>query len=161
MTERRIEDDLLEALEGKNGFGGDVAEIYVYRLKPLDGGSTSALLYTICRHFERDHKAKIQIQLGKDEFRDLGDWLVNALNDHRWHVRVQKVEEEPEENLPRVTVHDLLTLADHIDLLQTRAGSNMQGHDGVCDHLSEMRDRLVIAVGKLTLIEAQQTKAKK
>lgn len=96
--------DLEAAYYGKNGFGGDTAEIYLYRFltgasRPLEDVNASNLqgelareTYTIANqamcalftHFaETHHEVRIEV-----DGRELGPWLGETLNTHRVHVKV-------------------------------------------------------------------------
>jgi hypothetical protein len=98
--------DLERALEGKNGYGGDVAEIYAYRLVPprfqhrstVDAAEELAPLVgrnmtRLLRRFVELHEgAEIGIEDGPREFRAIDlraeDFPPFA---HRVHVRVTRV----------------------------------------------------------------------
>lgn len=98
--------DLEAAYYGKNGFGGDTAEIYIYRAMPYDPTVASlagvlheserarsiagesydkanASLHTLFVHFAASREARIEV-----EGRELGDWLRTARYDHRIRVKV-------------------------------------------------------------------------
>jgi hypothetical protein len=98
--------DLEAAYYGKNGFGGDTAEIYIYRAMPYDpsvariehastvdimdgdgAGSTydraNESLHALFAHFSKTHEARIEV-----EGRELGEWLKTARYLHRIHVKV-------------------------------------------------------------------------
>lgn len=97
--------DLCAAYHGK-GWGGDTAEVYLYRLMPNDpsanlaraqgpkGGMSDAALHAQVRHaneslyelldyFAEERNCRIEIN-----GRDLGRWLMQAAFDHRVHVKV-------------------------------------------------------------------------
>ena len=97
--------DLSDAFYGKNGFGGDTAEIYLYRLMPsgpaaaaaslgepgLHGDiareafdEANATLFSILAYFQKERDARIEV-----EGRKLGPWLSSARFNHRVHVRVR------------------------------------------------------------------------
>lgn len=102
--------DLEAALYGKNGYGGDTAEIYIYRLLPYVAGerhstvsleelirsgtiigngvrddyaNANASLHNLLVHFAATHDVRIEVD-GKE----LGPWLKTALYTHRVHVKV-------------------------------------------------------------------------
>jgi hypothetical protein len=99
--------DLCAAYHGKNGYGGNVAEIYIYRLMADDpsacgdvyGGRKSSIgqraeaervtranasLFALLSHFEERHEgAAITVNT-----RTLGPWILNAGFDHRVHVKI-------------------------------------------------------------------------
>ncbi len=98
--------DLEAAYYGKNSFGGDTAEIYIYEAMPYDPTVASlvgvlheserarsiagesydqanASLCSLFTHFSRTHEARIEV-----EDRELGDWLRTARYMHRVHVKV-------------------------------------------------------------------------
>lgn len=90
--------DLESAYHGKNDFGGDVVEIYFYRLQPFDvlnpvpGGSTAdryaarAALISICRLFSEMRKAIVTI----DGFQ-VFNVSTDDLGPQRAHVRVERI----------------------------------------------------------------------
>lgn len=105
--------ELTTAMLGENGYGGDVAEIYMYRFMPRspmfeqwqrdgfpDNGSIQAnegleviqaaneTLYAVLKWFADTTEAKIVIEQ-KDGFRKLGKWVRRANFAHRVHVRVR------------------------------------------------------------------------
>jgi|GEM_PF-2504515 len=108
--------DLEDALRGTHGFGGNVAEIYVYRLMsrcPLverhmneprttwSDSMTEAVneavqqanesFYNVLVHFasERDAIVKVKNDVGgKWMFVPVGDWLKTCGESHRFHVEV-------------------------------------------------------------------------
>lgn len=100
--------DLESAFFGKNGFGSDTAEIYIYRAMrytPSFSGADPAkvmadvgvgadnvreaydnaneALCLLFQHFANTHEAYIEV-----DGRALGDWLKTARYTHRIHVRV-------------------------------------------------------------------------
>lgn len=95
-------EELVEAYHGKNGFGGDTAEIYMYRLMRRDptaelgaGSLASAAkreqvdqasrsLYALLAYFLSEHE---NVRLTVDG-RPFGRWVAAVGNDHRVHVRV-------------------------------------------------------------------------
>lgn len=104
--------ELEAAFYGKNGFGGDTAEIYIYRLMgnvpnvfgderdealaqlSARGESireaydrANASLYAVLAHFAETREALIEI-----DGRELGDWLKTERFTHRVHVRVKACE---------------------------------------------------------------------
>jgi hypothetical protein len=113
-----IWEELVSAYHGKNGFGADTAEIYIYRLMPhvpvLPGSELSKQsmldahrranesLVALIRHFETEHDGTtIKIVLGRnaaglDEELPAADWILGLLLrdpkaclDHRVHLRVR------------------------------------------------------------------------
>lgn len=111
--------DLEAAYQGKHGFGGDVAEIYIYRAMPyepsvavmhagdeLNGTATKAYdrantsLYNLLTFFAERQEASIEIAAEMDDgrpWRKLGDWLALARYTYRIHVRVTPREGRKEE----------------------------------------------------------------
>lgn len=85
--------DLVEAQRGVHRYGGDTAEIYVYRFLPAGCDSAFATeeqirkanteLGEVCGWFEELRAAKVTI-----DGRELGGWLRQHQQRHRWHVRV-------------------------------------------------------------------------
>lgn len=99
--------ELEDALHGENGYGGDTAEIYIYRLmayqpgagrcsieeemqSPIRGPGVVAAydaanvsLHNILVHFAKEREAQIEV-----DGNELGEWLKTARNTHRVHVRV-------------------------------------------------------------------------
>ena len=97
--------DLEKAYHGTHGFGGDTAEIYIYRLMPFEpaimrdpkaeehgiiGSSAreayeraNKSLFKLLSKFAKDRDAAITV----DE-KELGPWLKTARNTHRVHVKV-------------------------------------------------------------------------
>lgn len=98
--------ELEAAYYGKNGFGTDTAEIYIYRAMPYDptvaalagvlheserARSIAADTYdraneSLCAlftHFAKERGAHIEV-----EGRELGEWLKGARFIHRVHVKV-------------------------------------------------------------------------
>jgi len=99
--------DLEAAYYGKNSFGSDTAEIYIYRLMPFEplvarvefGSSpvgkigedamnstyrqASESLHALLAHFSKTRDARVEI-----EGRELGEWLRSACYMHRVHVKV-------------------------------------------------------------------------
>ncbi len=106
MQALSIWSDLEAAYYGKNGFGGDIAEIYIYRAMPyepsvarIEHASTVDItvgvaagsaydranesLHALFAHFGKTHEARIEV-----EGRELGEWLKTARYLHRIHVKV-------------------------------------------------------------------------
>jgi len=96
--------DLEQALAGKNGYGGDVAEIYAYRLMPpsfkrctveemeAQAPVVGRNLTRVLRHFVELHEGvEIGIEEGRREFRAI-DPRVEELPpfSHRVHLRVSQ-----------------------------------------------------------------------
>lgn len=97
-----IWDELHSGMSGKNSFGGDVVEVYFYRLmahsslaavnptSPLldeDFYASACNLHAICRLFEKRHDVTITFESGENI-----DLLLakNDLNRHRTHLRVTR-----------------------------------------------------------------------
>ena len=117
--------DLERALEGKNGYGGDVAEIYAYRLVP--GGiakATSAadaeemapvaarnLTWLVRRFVELHEDIEIGIENGPREFRPI-DLRTEELPpfSHRIHIRVSQ-----ERRIRSALAAELLELRNHMN----------------------------------------------
>lgn len=95
-----IWDELRDAMEGKNGFGGDTAEIYAYRLMP---NSPSQVLTREGNKEDIVRASKSLVEI-IDMFRETygGNFLINGINyrqwqkkygqtfDHRVHVQFKK-----------------------------------------------------------------------
>lgn len=105
-----IYDELLLTKEGNHGFGGTVAEIYVFRLMPNSPSysmhhegnmwdednrmmekKAAEDFHTMCHIFSKKHEAKITI----DEI-DIHEWInkvrINEIQFcHRVHVEVKKL----------------------------------------------------------------------
>lgn len=99
--------DLVEALRGCNAFGGNEAEVYVYRLQPrcpiseLGSGemvtkakleravTANRSLHALIEHFVDVYEANVEI-----EGKPFGDWLKESENDWRWHVKVTPTQEK-------------------------------------------------------------------
>lgn len=98
--------DLEAAYYGKNGFGSNTAEIYIYRAMPYDpivaslvgvlpesaharniGGESydkaNASLCALFSYFSKTREARIEI-----DGCELGEWLKTARYMHRIHVKV-------------------------------------------------------------------------
>jgi hypothetical protein len=85
--------ELVEAYHGVNGFGGDVAEIYAYKLTPFSyvpdafkDGQQAALrrLLAICQEFERLMKCSLLL----NEL-SLAEWQSGVfVFTHRVHIKV-------------------------------------------------------------------------
>jgi hypothetical protein len=93
-------DELHSAMQGDNGYGGDVIEFYFFRLMPNsprawnaphsedaddDYYSAACNLHAICRLFEKKHKVDVTFEDGSsiDTFLDREN-----LNRHRTHLKV-------------------------------------------------------------------------
>lgn len=98
--------ELEAAFYGKNGYGGDTAEIYIYRLmgdvpnvfgdealaQPGARGDSvreaydraNASLHAVLAHFAETRDAHIEI-----DGRELGAWVKDERFTHRVHVRVR------------------------------------------------------------------------
>jgi hypothetical protein len=110
--------DLEKAYHGTNSFGGDTAEIYIYRLMPRSPLAESALnkgkeilgfgmaeqeakevirrantsLFNLLAYFQEVHsdsRTFVKITLGDQE---LGPWLKEAGLQHRVHVQIKAQE---------------------------------------------------------------------
>lgn len=95
--------DLEAAYYGQNGYGGDVAEIYAYRLssrcptaetlggqlgadaKAEQARRAAASLFAILSHFAKEREARVTV-----DGRRLGRWLLKYTFDHRVHVKVER-----------------------------------------------------------------------
>jgi hypothetical protein len=127
--------ELWQAYYGKNGYGGDTAEIYAYKLMPysptinLDGDSftdgnrvsyvkAQYSLYHIVIKFINDNNCTITID-GKSPT----DWLESQIFDHRCHVQVK-----PHRELDVAHNHyrDNGTTYSHSHM----GGNNPHGHHG-------------------------------
>jgi hypothetical protein len=97
--------DLEAAYYRRNGFGGDTAEIYMYRLMPRCPGGEESLagrkcdlfddmakelisnankaLYSLLKHFAEVRNVNIEVYDNP-----LGPWLKHADYSHRVHVKV-------------------------------------------------------------------------
>lgn len=83
--------ELEDARHGTHGFGGDTAEIYLYRLNGgrhlhLDASDIEASnvsLYNLLDHFSTERGVRIEV-----DGRELGEWVKTTGNRHRVHVRV-------------------------------------------------------------------------
>lgn len=107
--------DFEDALRREAAYGADVAEIYVYRLMARDpqiesyraAKNPSALgrseyreavehanesFYNLLAHFAETRNAAVEIAVfvgGTWTWKDLGLWLREHGEDHRWHVRIR------------------------------------------------------------------------
>lgn len=108
-----VYDDLIDALNGVNGFGGNVAEIYCFRIMPSSPTysmynegkiwdeenrmlekKTAEDFHSLCHIFAKKHNAKISI-----DGEELHTWISKIRTEeirffHRVHVEVQKLSEE-------------------------------------------------------------------
>ncbi len=98
--------DLEQALAGKNGYGGDVAEIYAYRLVPggvkaFPGPASKSPelailagknLTRLVKHFVELHHANVAIEEGRRDFRTI-DFGCEELPPFDWriHLRVTRI----------------------------------------------------------------------
>ena len=102
-----VYEELIEALHGTNGFGGDTAEIYVFRLLPNNPGYDSNSSYfeeekkmvekkaaeqfhTLCHIFSKKHN--VDILIGGINY---NDWISKIRTEelmfrHRIHVTVKE-----------------------------------------------------------------------
>jgi hypothetical protein len=95
--------DLVFAYCGQNGFGGDTAEIYAYRLLRFDPRivhdgwnkqvrreqaiEARVSMWLILKRFESQMECRCEV----DEFKSAWDWFQRTdLFDHRIHVKVVK-----------------------------------------------------------------------
>lgn len=83
--------ELEDALRGEHGFGGHVAEIYVYRASMASPSNNveqtrlaNASLRELFELFQIFRNSVIRVA-----DRTLGDWMDESENDWRWHVEVQ------------------------------------------------------------------------
>ena len=101
--------DLLRAFNGKNGYGGTVAEIYAYRLHKhspafafqgttlCDQAETECAheaaqnLYDVIEAFCLAHPCKVSIEDEPDRFKPFGPWVKDMIFCHREHVKVEKI----------------------------------------------------------------------
>lgn len=101
--------ELDDALNGQNGYGGDVAELYAYRFdvyspvrhippgkpdwEPDAAAERAKRLYDLLRLFASQRNCRISIG-GRNGARwigrTLGRWLLSEPFDHRVHVRVRE-----------------------------------------------------------------------
>lgn len=92
--------DLERALEGKNGYGGDVAEIYAYRLTPPHLADLATIATTaghnltrLLREFVELHagvEVGIEVERGQREFRPFDPRAETIMPfGHRIHLRVR------------------------------------------------------------------------
>jgi hypothetical protein len=126
---------LEDALNRRANYGGDVAEIYVYKCmvrapmaeKYLDSASktgsgmgrseaikyiqeANASFHNLLVHFAEERDARIEIEVyegGSWTFKELGAWFATWEEGHRWHVRVR-----PRNPPKRIDDGDLLHLFD-------------------------------------------------
>lgn len=117
--------DLMAALYGENKYGGDIAEIYLYRLMTFsptlassfeqgvierdmnNGGirgewlceivdNANTALHDLLVHFAKQHEAAIEVS-----GRELGEWLKTARFTHRVHVKVTSLRSDRKPTDPR------------------------------------------------------------
>lgn len=115
-------EELADAANGVNGYGGDVAEIYIYRFmrhSPSvaldrvrgtmscheDYREANALLHTLCRIFEERRQVRIEMQEGP-----LDALLGPEIFDHRVHlvVKLQNANPNSEKRLENVSDEQLV-----------------------------------------------------
>lgn len=98
--------DLEDAYRDEHGYGGDIAEIYAYRLMPYSprahvgsddvaqrqlARDAGLALVAICKMFEQRRECRIEIETNRDEWDGLDQWLSKGgLMVHREHVRVTR-----------------------------------------------------------------------
>lgn len=90
--------DLTDAYYGRNGYGGNTAEVYIYRLLPYgkphrkDYVEANATLLGILRCFEERYPdAAITLYATRnDDGKALGPWLAGCEENHRHHIRIGK-----------------------------------------------------------------------
>lgn len=111
--------ELEQCYYNDNSYGGDVAEIYAYRLqeynpilaialvKGTTGGffdvairkaaiSAAKNLYHLLILFSETRTVKIDVELPGQESKELGTWLLEAELHHRCHVKIRgKLCEKP------------------------------------------------------------------
>lgn len=108
--------ELEDARRDENGFGGDVAELYVYRFmahepsvargKPEEMAIEDSLtgemmreaydranesMHNLFQHFAKERNCRIEIEVhegGEWVYRELGKWVKTARFSHRVHVKV-------------------------------------------------------------------------
>jgi hypothetical protein len=128
--------DLEQALRGEHAFGGDVAEIYIYRLLPAEafrpGGmrvdvvsdklvldAANESFHDLLLHFQTTRHASIDIQVwdgpvrraSNGRFKELGAWLRSHGERHRFHVRVRGKQGE-QAQMTRMTPEWIARFAD-------------------------------------------------
>jgi hypothetical protein len=106
--------DLEAAYYNESKYGGNVAELYIYRFQPHAplaergrGQPRSSLagkawhdvtsqanrdLYALLDHFTKVHEDAIVEVEHPEGFKAIGPWLAEAMYDHRVHVRVTRKE---------------------------------------------------------------------
>lgn len=123
--------DLDDATAGRNGFGGDTAEVYAYRLTDRDpargqfpDGAVAAqrLLHLLSWYAAAHEDVTLEV-----DGRPFGRWVGDEPNGHRWHVRVVHAPVDP--------FDDLVTQAPYVAHLLEAARAE--------------RDRLRSMVGRL------------
>jgi hypothetical protein len=97
--------DLVEAYHGVNGYGGNVAEVYCYRLQPHNPTADQVSDSTLCRDAARlralnaNRSLHSLIVLFLETYADarvklygrkFGPWLRRSDEDHRWHIEVSR-----------------------------------------------------------------------
>ena len=102
----RLYGELVDAYHGKNGYGGDVAELYMYRFgfsaahHHLDALAPYAAqnlrtanesLHALIEFFLLDKEPTAEAYIETQEgWRAFGEWVKKAGFDHRVHVRIER-----------------------------------------------------------------------
>ena len=96
--------EFVDAYYGKNSYGGDTAEIYIYRLMPRTPGgpddddylrANQALSSLLLRFQSRYADALISLYATrKDDGRRFGTWVHKCQESHRHHIRIGRVVED-------------------------------------------------------------------
>ena len=94
--------ELWQAYFGKNGYGGDTAEIYTYCVMPDSPGKNlneerqseyglqaAKSLYSLLTKFSHDYDCKIEIMTTRDIGKEIGEWMFEEPLFHLCHVRVK------------------------------------------------------------------------
>lgn len=92
----RLWADLVEAQHGVHHYGGDTAEVYVYRMFPTERPpghvataeeirNANSELWEVCMWFAEERHVSIEV-----DGRELGGWLRTHPQAHRWHIRVSE-----------------------------------------------------------------------
>ena len=132
--------DLMQAEHGCNGFGGDTAEIYAYRLQPCNPSAKPPLcgeiginaareqgliasrnLYEILSHFRDERGVDVHVACSRtDDGRRVGEWMLSEVFEHRTQVRIKPRSKQMSIDLdreidagasPHVLLHRLWTKA--------------------------------------------------
>lgn len=105
--------DFERTLRGEHNYGGEVAEVYVYRLmsrspmaeeflkKPRTAPRLMAeegrkairdaneSFHNLLAHFAQEREALVEVEHDGGAWVELGDWLKTWNQAHRWHVRIR------------------------------------------------------------------------